>query len=47
MKAVLKKYEVILSSVNWNDMYPEQDQIVSLTIVVEKLKYNNLNISKP
>ena len=46
MTADLNKYEVLLTSGNCNTIFPEQYQIVYLTTVVEKLKDNNIKISK-
>ena len=46
MTKVLNKYKVLLDSGKWNAVYPEQKQIVVLTTVMEKLKYDKLNKSK-
>ena len=46
MTAYLNKYEVLLTPVNWKYMSPEQDQIVALITVVDKLKDDNLKLSK-
>ena len=46
MDKVRNKYEVILTSVNWNAISPEQEQIEALNTVLEKLKDDNLNLSK-
>ena len=42
-----KKYEVIPTSGKWNTIYLEQAHITDLTTVVNKPRYDNLNIFKP
>ena len=46
MTTVLNKYEVILTLIQLNSTYPEQEQIMALATVVEKLKYYNIKLSK-
>ena len=42
----LNKYEFIFSSGKCNIIPPKKEQIVSLATVVEKIKYDNLKLSK-
>ena len=44
--SVLNKFETLRKDNKWNSMSPEQEQIISLASVVEKLKDDNLNLSK-
>ena len=44
MDTDIKKYEFLLTSENWNAMYPEQEQIRDLTTVLEKIKDDNLKL---
>ena len=46
MTAAINKYDILLTSGKRNTIYLEQNHIVTLTAVVEKLKDNNLNIFK-
>ena len=46
MTAVLNKYQVSITSVKWDAICPEQEQILALTTVVEKIKGCNLKLSK-
>ena len=46
MTLVLNKSEILRKDNKWNSMSPEQEQIIALAFVVEKLKYDNLNLSK-
>ena len=43
--SVLNKFETLRKDNKWNSMSPEQEQIISLASVVEKLKDDNLNLS--
>ena len=45
MTEVLNKYEVLINSVKWNLMSPEQDHILALNTVAENVKYDNLKIN--
>ena len=44
--SALQKYEVILTPSKCSAMYPEQEKIMMLTTVVEKLNDNNIKLSK-
>ena len=46
MTSALSKFEILRKDNKWNSMPPEQDQIIALVSVVEKLKDDNLNIFK-
>ena len=46
MTAVFNKYEVLITSKKCNYMYPEQEQIMALTTVVEQIKGDNIKLSK-
>ena len=40
------KFEILWKYNKWNSMSPEQEQIIALASFVEKLKDNNLKLSK-
>ena len=42
----LNKFEILRKNKKWNSIPPEQEQIIALVSVVEKLKDDNLNLSK-
>ena len=44
--SALNKFEILRKYNKWNTMSPDQEQIVALASVVEKLKENNINLSK-
>ena len=44
MTEALNKYEILLASVKWNAIKTEN--IMATTTVIEKLKYDNLKLSK-
>ena len=46
MNSNLIKYDITRKDNNWNSMYPEQEQTVALTYVIEKLKDDNLKLYK-
>ena len=46
MTSTLNKFKILKKDNKWNSMSPEQEQIVALAYVVEKLKDNNIKISK-
>ena len=46
MILVLNKQSTLVINEEWNLMSPEVEQIVTHTLVVDKLKDNNLNISE-
>ena len=46
MTSALNKFEIMRKYNKWNTMSPDQEQIVALASVVEKLKENNLKLSK-
>ena len=46
MTPALNKYEVLFTSGNWNTVPTEQEQILVLVTVMEKLKYDNLKLFK-
>ena len=46
MTSALNKFEILRKYNKWNTMSPDQEQIVDLASVVEKLKENNLKLSK-
>ena len=46
MTEALNVYDVLITSGKYNGMYPEQEQIVSLTTVVNRLKDDNRKLSK-
>ena len=46
MTTVLNKYKVLLTAGKFNVMYPEQEQIIALNTVIDKLKYDNLKVFK-
>ena len=45
MTTAFNKYKVLLTSEQWYYMSPEQEHIVSLTTVTEKVKDDNLKLS--
>ena len=46
MTSALNKFEILRKDNKWNTMPTEQEQIISLASVVEKLKDENLKLSK-
>ena len=46
MTPSLNKFEIMRKDNKWNSTYPEQEQIISLASVLEKLKDDNLKLSK-
>ena len=46
MTSKLIKYDITCKDKNWNSVYPEQEQTVALTYVIEKLKDDNLKLYK-
>ena len=46
MMEALNKYEVLLASIKWNAISPKRENIMATTTVIEKLKYDNLKLSK-
>ena len=46
MTSTLNKFEILRKVKRWNSMYPEQEQIIVLDSAVEKLKDDNLKLSK-
>ena len=46
MTSALNKFEILRKDKKWNSMYPEQEQIISLASVVEKIKDDNIKLSK-
>ena len=46
LTTALHKYEVLLTSGNWNVMSPKQEKIVELKILVGKTKDENLKLSR-
>ena len=46
INSALNKYEILRKYNKWNSMSPEQEQIVALASVVDKLKYDNLILAK-
>ena len=46
MTSALNKLKILRKYNNWNTMSPDQEHIVDVASVVEKLKENNLKLSK-
>ena len=46
MTSDLNKFDILRKNKKWNSIPPEQEQIIALVSVVEKLKDDNLNLSK-
>ena len=46
MTSALNKFEILRKDNEWNSMSPNQEQIISLACVVDKIKDNNLKLSK-
>ena len=46
MTSALKKFKILRNYNKWNTMSPDQEHIVALSYVVEKLKEKNLKLSK-
>ena len=46
MTSALNKFKILKKDNKWNSMSPEQEQITALASIVEKLKDNNLKLSK-
>ena len=46
MTSVLKRFKILRKDNKWKSMSPEQEQIIAFASVVEKIKDENLNLSK-
>ena len=46
MTSALNKFEILRKYNKWNTMSPNQEQIVDIAYVVEKIKENNLKLYK-
>ena len=46
MTSALNKFKILEKDNKWDSMSPEQKQIVALAYIVEKLKENNIKLSK-
>ena len=46
MTDAMKKYEVLLPLVKWNEIPPDQEKIVALASIAEKLDNNNLKLTR-
>ena len=46
MNSGLNKYDILRKDNKWKSMSAEQEQIIALASVVEKLKYDNLKLAK-
>ena len=46
MTSALNKLEILRTDNKWNSISPEQEQIIALASVVDKLRDDKLNLSK-
>ena len=46
MTSVLNKFEILQKDNKWKPISPKQEQIIALASAVEKLKDDNINLSK-